>query len=37
VTDPSGDTTTNFGYTTNVTTSPATTTSPFSLKDGGSK
>jgi hypothetical protein len=37
VTSPSGDTTTNFGYTTNVTTNPATTTSPFSLKDGGSK
>jgi hypothetical protein len=34
VTDPSGDTTTSFGYTTNVTTNPATTTSPFSLKDG---
>jgi hypothetical protein len=34
VTDPAGDTTTSFGYTTNVTTSPATTTSPFSLKDG---
>jgi hypothetical protein len=34
VTDPSGDTTTDFGYTTNVTTNPATTTSPFSLKDG---
>ena len=37
VTSPSGDTTTNFGYTTNVTTNPATTTSPFSLKDGQSK
>ncbi|HZD79357.1 MAG TPA: prealbumin-like fold domain-containing protein [Actinomycetota bacterium] len=34
VTDPSGDTTTSFGYTTNVTTTPSTTTSPFSLKDG---
>jgi hypothetical protein len=34
VTSPSGDTTTSFGYTTNVTTLPATTTSPFSLKDG---
>jgi hypothetical protein len=34
VTDPAGDTTTNFGYSTNVTTNPATTTSPFSLKDG---
>jgi hypothetical protein len=34
VTDPSGDTTTSFGYTTNVTTNPSTTTSPFSLKDG---
>jgi hypothetical protein len=32
---PDGDTTTNFGYTTNVTTSPATTTSPFSLMDNG--
>jgi hypothetical protein len=37
VTDPAGDTTTNFNYTTNVTTSPATTTSPFQLKDGQSK
>jgi hypothetical protein len=37
VTDPSGDTTTNFGYTTNVTTTPATTTSPFQLKVGQSK
>ena len=36
VTDPAGDTTTNFGYTTNVVTSPATTTSPFPLKDGES-
>jgi hypothetical protein len=36
VTDPSGDTTTSFGYTTDVTTTPATTTSPFSLKDGES-
>ena len=36
VTSPAGDTTTSFGYTTNVTTSPATTTSPFSLKDGES-
>ena len=34
VTDPAGDTTTSFGYTTNVTTNPATPTSPFSLKDG---
>jgi hypothetical protein len=34
VTSPAGDTTTNFGYTTNVTTTPSTTTSPFSLKDG---
>jgi len=34
VTDPAGDTTTDFGYTTDVTTTPATTTSPFSLKDG---
>lgn len=34
VTDPSGDTTTSFGYTTDVTTTPSTTTSPFSLKDG---
>jgi hypothetical protein len=33
-TDPAGDTTTSFGYTTNVTTTPSTTTSPFSLKDG---
>jgi hypothetical protein len=32
---PDGDTTTSFGYTTNVTTSPATTTSPFSLMDDG--
>jgi hypothetical protein len=29
--------TTNFGYTTNVTTNPATTTSPFTLKDDGVK
>jgi len=36
VTDPAGDTATSFGYTTNVTTAPATTTSPFSLKDGQS-
>jgi hypothetical protein len=36
VTDPAGDTTTSFGYTTNVTTTPATTTTPFSLKDGES-
>ena len=34
VTDPAGDTTTDFGYTTDVVTAPATTTSPFSLKDG---
>jgi hypothetical protein len=34
VTDPAGDTTTDFGYTTNVTTTPSSTTSPFSLKDG---
>jgi hypothetical protein len=34
VTSPAGDTTTSFGYTTNVETLPATTTSPFSLKDG---
>jgi Tfp pilus assembly protein PilW len=34
VTSPAGDTTTTFGYTTNVETLPATTTSPFSLKDG---
>jgi hypothetical protein len=33
-TDPDGDTTTSFGYTTNVATLPASTTSPFSLKDG---
>lgn len=33
-TDPDGDTTTNFGYTTDVTTTPTSTTSPFSLKDG---
>jgi hypothetical protein len=38
VTSPSGDTTTEFGFTTNVATLPATTTSPFNpkLKDGGS-
>jgi hypothetical protein len=36
VTSPSGDATTSFSYTTNVTTNPATTTSPFSLKDGES-
>ena len=36
VTDPSGDTTTSFGYTTDVTTTPSSTTSPFSLKDGES-
>jgi hypothetical protein len=36
VTVPAGDTTTSFGYTTNVTTLPATTTSPFSLKHGES-
>jgi hypothetical protein len=36
-TDPDGDTTTNFGFTTNVTTTPSTTTSPFSLMDGGTK
>jgi hypothetical protein len=37
-TDPDGDTTTDFGYTTtNITTSPATTTSPFTLKDDGVK
>jgi hypothetical protein len=29
--------TTNFGYTTNVTTNPATTTSPFTLQDDGVK
>jgi hypothetical protein len=34
VTDPAGDTTTDFDYTTTVTTNPATTPSPFSLKDG---
>jgi hypothetical protein len=34
VTDPTGDTTTSFGYTTNVATLPTSTTSPFSLKDG---
>jgi hypothetical protein len=34
VTDPAGDTTTSFGYTDDVVTLPATTTSPFSLKDG---
>ena len=34
LTDPSGDTTTSFGYTTDVTTTPETTTYPFSLKDG---
>jgi hypothetical protein len=34
VTSPTGDTSTLFGYTTNVVTLPATTTSPFSLKDG---
>lgn len=33
-TDPAGDTSTSFGYTTDVTTTPATTPSPFSLKDG---
>lgn len=37
VTDPTGDTTTDFGFTTNVTTTPSTTPSPFSLKDGGTK
>jgi hypothetical protein len=36
VTSPAGDTTTSFSYTTNVTTLPASTTSPFSLKDGES-
>jgi hypothetical protein len=37
-TDPDGDTTTNFGFTSSgITTNPTTTTSPFSLKDGGSK
>jgi hypothetical protein len=36
VTDPAGDTSTTFGYTTNVTTTPSTTPSPFSLKDGES-
>jgi hypothetical protein len=38
VTSPTGDTTTSFGYTTNVETLPATTTSPFDpeLKDGDS-
>lgn len=36
VTVPAGDTTTSFGFTTNVTTLPATTTSPFFLKDGES-
>jgi hypothetical protein len=37
-TDPDGDATTSFGYTsTNITTNPATTTSPFSLKDGENK
>jgi hypothetical protein len=34
---PDGDTTTSFGFTTNVATLPATTTSPFSLKDDGVK
>ena len=34
LTDPSGDTNTSFGYTTDVTTTPSSTTSPFSLKDG---
>ena len=34
VTSPAGDTTTSFGYTTNVATLPASTQSPFSLKDG---
>lgn len=33
VTVPSGDATNSFGYTTDVVTGPATTTSPFSLKD----
>lgn len=37
VTSPAGDTTTNFGYTTNVTSTPPTTNSPFSLKDGQTK
>ena len=36
-TDPDGDTTTSFGYTDDVVTLPSSTTSPFSLKDGGSK
>jgi hypothetical protein len=36
VTDPAGDTETDFCYTTDVDTSPATTTSPFDLKDGES-
>jgi hypothetical protein len=37
-TDPDGDATTNFGFTSaNITTNPATTTSPFSLKDGENK
>ena len=36
-TSPAGDTTTNFDYTTNVTTNPATAQSPFQLKDGGTK
>jgi hypothetical protein len=36
VTDPSGDTTNSFGYTDDVVSSPATTNSPFSLKDGES-
>ena len=33
---PDGDTTTEFGYTTDVQTLPASTTSPFKLKDDGS-
>jgi hypothetical protein len=34
VTDPSGDATTSFGFTTNVANNPDTSPSPFSLKDG---
>jgi hypothetical protein len=36
-TDPDGDTTTNFQFTNNLSTLPATTTSPFTLKDDGVK
>jgi hypothetical protein len=36
VTDPAGDTTNSFSFTDNVVNSPATTNTPFSLKDGES-